>query len=140
MFLLLSILSMIILHLVFPGFVFACFSLFLFGLSLFGLGVILIGWAKKLFTNAGTPIRPFEESSTLVVWGPYRYSRNPIYIGMFLILLGVGIALGSITPFLLLPIFFLIIRQKFVLKEEQFLVQRFGTDYVQYCAKVKRWL
>ena len=139
-YLLLSMLSMIILHLLFPGFVFACFSLFIFGLALIALGFSLVAWSAKLFSNAGTPIRPFEETSTLVIWGPYRHSRNPIYIGMFIMLLGVALALGSVTPFLLIPAFIMIIRQKFVLNEERLLIKRFGNDYQQYCAKVRRWL
>lgn len=102
------------------------------------LGVVL--WAAQIFQRAGTTIKPFETSSTLVVHGPYQVSRNPIYLGMVSGLVGVGVALGSVTPFLIVPIFAYLIDRRFIRAEEALLEQSFGSQYGAYKQRVRRWL
>src|SRR4051794_5482254 len=70
------------------------------GLVIAALGVALIIWAALLFRRAGTPVIPFEPSTALVTSGPYRFTRNPMYVGMAAVLLGAAVFLGSVTPFI----------------------------------------
>jgi protein-S-isoprenylcysteine O-methyltransferase Ste14 len=108
---------------------------------LFGtLGLASILWAADLFRIAGTPIKPFKQSTTLVTSGVYRITRNPMYLGMTLILLGTALLLGSIAAFLPIPLFVWQVRRKFVLPEEAFLGNLFGQQYLEYKARVRRWL
>jgi len=92
------------------------------------------------FRKAGTGIRPFEEATSLVTTGFYRFTRNPMYLGMFLMLIGVAILLGSIGAVFPAIVFIMIIRNNFVLGEEQFMEASFGQQYLDYKARVRRWL
>ena len=103
-----------------------------------GLGVVL--WAAAIFRGAGTTIRPFEKSTTLVIRGPYLVTRNPIYLAMVCGLLGVGVLAGSITPFLVVPVFAYLIDRRFIRAEEALLEREFGSQYSAYKAQVRRWL
>lgn len=103
-----------------------------------GIGVVL--WVARMFRRRDTTIRPFEESSTLVVEGPFRFSRNPIYLSLVLALLGVGLLLGSLTPFLVVPAFALLIDRRFIRVEEAMLERRFGSQYLALKSRVRRWL
>lgn len=104
------------------------------------LGALLILWCVVLFRRHDTPILPFTESTALVAAGPYRFSRNPIYVGLVLLLLGLVVLLGTLGPWLVLPSFWLILRQRFVIKEEALLRARFGAAYEAFCAQVPRWI
>jgi protein-S-isoprenylcysteine O-methyltransferase Ste14 len=104
------------------------------------LGLALTLWAAGLFRIAGTPIRPFRQSTALVTSGVYRITRNPMYLGMALVLLGVALLLGSIAALLPIPFFVWQIQRKFVLPEEAFLEGLFGEPYLGYKARVGRWL
>ena len=103
-----------------------------------GLGIIVWGWA--VFRRAGTTIKPFEESSQLVAGGPFKFSRNPIYIGMVVVLFGVGVTLGSALPFVVLPLFAWVIQRRVIEREEEMLAATFGEQYDEYCRKVRRWI
>jgi protein-S-isoprenylcysteine O-methyltransferase Ste14 len=134
-----ALLSMAVLHFVFP--VARIFRPFYFGggtLILVGVAVIL--WAARLFSKAGTTIKPFQEPSKLVVGGPYRWSRNPIYLGMVVILIGVGLVLGTLSSFVIVPLFIWLIRKRFILPEEAMLEKSFGFTYAEYKRLIRRWL
>ena len=103
------------------------------GLALGASGVIS-------FKKAGTAIKPFEASTILVKDGLYRYTRNPMYLGMVILLIGVASYLGSLTPYVVIPVFFFIIQQCFIKHEEPFLENIFGQEYLDYKDKVRRWL
>ncbi len=103
-------------------------------------GVVVVLSIAAIFRRAGTTIRPFEASSTLLVRGVYRFTRNPIYLGMVCALLGVAMLAGTLTPFLVIPAFAYLIDRRFVRAEEAMLEQRFGSQYVEYKARVRRWL
>ena len=72
--------------------------------------------------------------------GPYRFTRNPMYLGMAGILLGVAIYVGSLTPFIVIPAFMALIQERFILPEEQKLEEAFGADYLAFKARIHRWL
>jgi protein-S-isoprenylcysteine O-methyltransferase Ste14 len=110
-----------------------------------GLGPILIGLtisasSAKAFRQAGTPVIPFEKSTTLVTDGWYRYTRNPMYLGLVITLIGVWIVLGTLSPVFALAAFVWIISQQFIRGEEQFLEEIFGEQYRGYKLRVRRWL
>lgn len=103
-----------------------------------GLGIAL--WGVRLFAKVGTNIVPFTESTALVTDGAFAYSRNPMYLGMVLVLLGVALLLDRASPWLVLVAFILVIRLKFIQFEEPLMEQTFGEDYVTYKSNVRRWL
>lgn len=109
------------------------------GVSLIVIGLCLGVLGAGMFRRAGTPVRPFHTSTALVVRGVFRYSRNPMYLGLLLILLGTALLLGSLTPFLVIPLFFWVISEGFVKHEERFLEQLFGEAYREYRQRVRRW-
>src|SRR5262245_46044896 len=110
------------------------------GIVLIGLALCLILWAAFLFRRAGTNIRPFMPSTALVMDGPYRFTRNPMYLGMAGILLGAAVYMGSITPFVVIPAFMALISERFIMPEEAKLEATFGREYLDYKARVRRWL
>ena len=103
-------------------------------------GVALVLWAGTIFTRVGTAIHPLARSSFLVRSGPFRFSRNPIYLGMVLILTGSTLGLGSATPWLIIPVFIGALAQQVIAGEERKLTAEFGAEYLEYCTRVRRWL
>ncbi|MGD8385312.1 MAG: isoprenylcysteine carboxylmethyltransferase family protein, partial [Lysobacterales bacterium] len=83
---------------------------------------------------------PFSPATTLVTGGLYRYTRNPMYLGMTLMLLGMALLLGSVTALAPVAGFARVIHKRFVLPEEAFLEKAFGQAYLDYKLRVRRWL
>lgn len=110
------------------------------GLVPLAAGIVLNLNADRLFKMHGTTVKPFEQSSALVTSGAYRFSRNPMYLGMVMILVGVGVLMGSLSPFTLIPVFVIIMDKVFIASEERMLDQRFGDDWRNYRARVRRWI
>jgi protein-S-isoprenylcysteine O-methyltransferase Ste14 len=110
------------------------------GGTLLVLGLGLIASAMTNFTRAGTTIPPDRASSSLVIAGPYKFTRNPMYVCMAIAYLGLAIADRSLGSLILLPVVLLIIRRAVIANEEAFLERRFGSAYTDYKAKVRRWL
>jgi len=110
------------------------------GIVLMGLAFALIVWSALLFRRAGTNIRPHLPSTALVTSGPYRHTRNPMYLGMAGMLLGAGVFMGSISPFIVIPAFMALITERFILPEEAKMEAAFGREYLDYKARVRRWL
>ena len=110
------------------------------GIVLVFVGIVVDVVSAERFRQAETGLLPFNEATTLLTGGFYRYTRNPIYMGMFLMLLGVAILLGSVGALLPIPVFVLIIRNNFVLGEERFLEAAFGQHYLDYKSEVRRWI
>ncbi len=103
-------------------------------------GVGLAVWAERLFSRAGTGVRPFTPSTALIADGPYRITRNPMYLGMMLVLLGGFLLAGSLGSLLPIPIFFWWIHSHFILPEENHMAQHFGEAYETFKQKTRRWL
>jgi len=110
------------------------------GAALVIIGTLMTGHSARLFRLAKTPLIPFERTTTLITHGPYRYTRNPMYLGLVLIVLGVAILQGSLGAFLPLPGLVWILRAHFVLGEERFLEDLFGERYREYKRSVRRWI
>ena len=103
-------------------------------------GISLNIAADRAFQRAGTTVKPFEASTTLITTGVFRISRHPMYLGFVLILLGVAVILGSLTPWLVIPIFAILMDRVFIQAEERLLAEQFGQSWLVYKAGVRRWL
>lgn len=112
----------------------------LIGWAPFALGVAVAFWVKFRFDKAGTPIRPFEETTALVTDGLFRYSRNPVYVAMVAALAGIAVVLGTLAPIIVIPAFAWFIRRRFIEAEERMLEDAFGEDYRAYKQRVRRWI
>jgi protein-S-isoprenylcysteine O-methyltransferase Ste14 len=110
------------------------------GLVLIVGGVALAFAGERAFKRAGTALLPFSEPSALVTAGPFAFTRNPMYLGMVLSLVGWSVLLGSLVPTVVIPCFFALIHYRFVLREEPFMAERFGDAFAAYRARVRRWL
>jgi protein-S-isoprenylcysteine O-methyltransferase Ste14 len=103
-------------------------------------GAVLTGSAVFKFKDVGTTVRPDRAASTLVIDGPYNMTRNPMYLGLAFVYLGVAVAGQSVWALILLPVVLAIIQRRAIEPEEAFLEKRFGADYVSYKEMVRRWL
>lgn len=107
---------------------------------LFGLAVIILGIIQfRIQRTTVNPLDP-QQATSLVAGGVFSYTRNPMYLGMALILLGQIISLGWLPGFLLLLFFILYIQVFQILPEERAMQELFGKDFDQYCSEVRRWL
>jgi protein-S-isoprenylcysteine O-methyltransferase Ste14 len=112
------------------------------GWVLIAIGIGLDGFCALSFAKAATTINPMRVSnaSQLVIGGPYRWSRNPMYLGLVITLLGWGILLGSVGPFAIIPIFGWILAHFQIAPEEAALEAKFGDSYRRYRRQVNRWI
>ena len=107
---------------------------------MFVLALALLAWAIATITRAGSNVPTNLPTTTIVETGPYRFTRNPIYLGMLLGLIGLAIAFNSLWLLLTLVPFALVIRYGVVTREEAYLERKFGDVYRRYRARVRRWL
>jgi protein-S-isoprenylcysteine O-methyltransferase Ste14 len=103
-----------------------------------GLALGLVG--AMTIKRHGTTIKPFQVSSALVRSGVFAFSRNPIYVGMIVLLVGLAVLLGSLAPFAVCVAFALLLHYRFVLMEERMLAERFGDEWLEYSTRVRRWI
>ncbi|WP_246728734.1 isoprenylcysteine carboxylmethyltransferase family protein [Methylosinus sp. RM1] len=97
-------------------------------------------WCASLMRRQGTTLRPDRPVSSLVTAGPYQWSRNPIYVANVALVVGLGLALGSVWMLLLAPAMGFLLQRLAIEPEERHLSQRFGAEFDAYAAKVRRWL
>lgn len=102
--------------------------------------IVLDGGSLRRFTKAGTRAEPWKPSSALVTDGPYRFTRNPMYVGMACLYLGASLAFGYLWSAALLPVVLIVIDRYVIAREEAYLQRRFGKQYTAYRGKVRRWL
>jgi protein-S-isoprenylcysteine O-methyltransferase Ste14 len=137
---LLSLITMSGCHLLVPVTHLLVFPWNCIGLLPLTLGGMLNLIAARLFTRVGTTSKPYETSTTLVTEGVFRVSRNPMYLGMLLLLLGIAMLLGSLTPYLIVIGFFLLMQEVFIHPEERLLTAQYGAVYLVYQQQVPRWI
>ena len=111
-----------------------------FGLVVFALGALLAGWGWTIFHRAKTTRVPGENSTSLVTWGPYRFTRNPMYVGLSLAYIGEAAIQHQLVPLVLLPLVIVYLNQVVIPVEEERLRAVFGQEYEQYRSKVGRWI
>ncbi len=110
------------------------------GGAVFAIALALAAWAITTITRAGSNVPTNTPTTTIVDTGPYRFTRNPIYLGMFLGLVGLAIAFDSLWLLVALVPFALVIRYGVVAREEAYLERKFGHAYRRYRSRVRRWL
>jgi len=138
-FMILLVLS-IIFHFIYPLKKIIFFPYNQIGWILIIFGVILNIWADGIFKKIRTTIKHYETPSKFVDYGPFKISRHPVYLGMFLILLGVFVICGSIITIVFPIIFLLIIEKVFIPLEERNMIKKFGKKYLDYKRKIRRWI
>jgi len=104
------------------------------------VGLLLDGMAAGLFRRRNTAVEPWKPSTTLVTDGPYRFSRNPIYVGFAITYVGLAVAMDSWFALGLLFPCLLAVDRFVIAREERYLAAKFGAAYQAYCARVRRWL
>ena len=110
------------------------------GAVLFAAAGLLAAWAMLRLARAGTPVPTWRPTTALVVEGPYRHSRNPIYVALSLAYAGLGLGFDNAWLLALLAPILVVVRYGVIAREERYLERRFGDDYRRYKAAVRRWL
>jgi len=110
------------------------------GGAVFAIALALAAWAIATITRAGSNVPTNMPSTTIVDTGPYRFTRNPIYLSMFLGLVGLAIAFDNLWLLVVLAPFALVIRYGVVAREEAYLESKFGDAYRLYRSRVRRWI
>lgn len=110
------------------------------GLVILLVGIAFAGWGWIIFRRAGTTRVPGEHSTTLVTSGPYRFTRNPMYVGLSVAYIGEAAILHHIAPLVLLPLTIAYLNGVVIPVEEQRLAALFGAEYERYKTRVRRWL
>jgi len=110
------------------------------GAALCLAAVVLSVSASTLLRRAGTSVRPDKPSTVMVITGPYRFTRNPLYLALCLLHAGIALLVGGLIPLLMTLVLAIILRQAVISREEHYLSGKFGPAYSDYCIKVRRWL
>ena len=107
-------------------------------LGVLGVGLNLVG--NRQFQKAKTAMNPFGQPRVLVTTGVFRHSRNPMYLGMVLLVLGIAILLGRATPFVAPALLWIALKYRLIPQEERTMSERFGKEYIRYRTRVRRWI
>ena len=135
-----AIVVALVAHFLFPVYQIVGYPWRLLGLVPLSSGVVLNLVADKALKNHETTVKPFEESRTLIIDGIFGVTRNPMYLGMVLILLGIALLLGSASPFAAVLALAVLLDQRFIAPEEEKLERKFGDVFRDYQRKVRRWV
>lgn len=106
----------------------------------FIVGIVLCIWSIGLFRRSNTSLVPVKPTATLVLHGPYKLTRNPMYLGLLCLYLAAAFWLNSVWALVLVPVVIGIVQRVVIVKEERYLEQQFGETYRQYKAQVRRWI
>ena len=96
--------------------------------------------AVATFRRVGTTPHPAGPTTALAVGGPYRFTRNPMYLSLVFITVGLALLANALWPLVLLPVVIVIVRWTVIDREERYLTAKFGEEYLQYKARVRRWM
>jgi protein-S-isoprenylcysteine O-methyltransferase Ste14 len=110
------------------------------GVTVVLLGIVLAFAGMREMVTAHTPVDPYEPVTAVVTTGPYRFTRNPIYLGFVCALAGFPLAFGSWWGLLLIPSMVVLMARLVIRHEETYLEQKFGQEYLDYTSTVRRWL
>lgn len=112
----------------------------LVGASLALWAGVQAAWASRTMHRAGTNVNPGKPAIAIVAAGPYRYTRNPMYLSLCLLLLGLGLLLNGVLPVLFVVPLALTLHFGVIKREERYLAAKFGETYLAYQRRVRRWL
>ncbi len=135
-----SILAMVLIHFIAPFQIVVQNPFNFLGVILIISGLTITKKVRKMFSKIDTEIHTFKKPSQFVTYGLFQYSRNPIYLGFVIVLIGVNITLGSLTPFVFVLIFIFVTNYWYIPFEEKNMQIQFGKDYENYKKKVRRWI
>lgn len=138
--LLAAILVMVLLHFALPLYHLVPLPYNLLGIIPLAFGVVINLMADQKFHQAQTTVRPFEESTSLIMDGVFKLSRNPMYLGFLGILLGIVLMLGTLSPFLILIIFGVVLDRMYIRVEETMLAKKFDTNWDRNKQRTRRWI
>ena len=138
--LIIAISAMILLHFLVPGGWVVPKIWNLSGLVFIIAGVMMNLVADNAFHRVKTTVKPFEESTMLVTKGVFQLSRNPMYLGFTLILVGVAVFLRTLSPYIVILAFVILIDTTYIRVEEQMLAEKFGASWETYKSRARRWL
>jgi protein-S-isoprenylcysteine O-methyltransferase Ste14 len=110
------------------------------GWPLIGGGVALAGWFGQTMRDADAPVRTDKPVPRLTTEGPFRYSRNPAYLGLAMIYAGIAVLRNALWAILLLPLVLFVIQREVIGREERYLQRTFGEEYLNYKTRVRRWV
>ena len=110
------------------------------GLVIAALAGGLALWARRQFTKGGTSLRTEVPSEAILTGGPFRFSRNPLYVALALLQVGIGIATDLAWIIVMLVPALLVIRYGVIAREERYLERKFGEQYLSYTRRVRRWV
>lgn len=115
---------------------------YLFGLAVASVGGVVSFLGAREFRRVKTTVNPLhpERATSVVTSGIYRHTRNPMYVGIAFVLLGCFLAFGGLSAALGLPAFIAYLTRFQILPEERVLEEKFGSEYADYRARVRRWL
>jgi protein-S-isoprenylcysteine O-methyltransferase Ste14 len=139
-YLLIAVLAILVLHFGLPGIIIVPPLWRLLGIAFIVIGVTISSIAEGKFHKAGTTVMPFTESSVLVTNGLYEFSRNPMYLGFVVVLLGEAILLGSLSPYIIVILFWIVMEKLFIEAEERMLEAKFGNQWTEYKTSVGRFI
>jgi protein-S-isoprenylcysteine O-methyltransferase Ste14 len=139
-YLLIALVAIILLHFLAPIGMIIPSPLNFIGLLLLVPGVVLNLLADRAFKENNTTVKPFDESSVLVTDGVFRISRHPMYLGFVLVLLGVAVLLGSVSPYPVILVFAILMDVGFIRMEESMLEAQFPGAWQDYKSRVRRWI
>lgn len=118
----------------------AALALRVAGGVLLAAGLALPIWAAATFRGVGTTPNPAGPTTALAFGGPYRFTRNPMYLGLALLTLGIAAIVNTLWPLLALPFVLWIVRRSVIDREERYLEAKFGEAYLEYKGRVRRWV
>ena len=130
----------ILLHYAIPIIQVFNYPYYLIGFLFFIIGTGLNIWADILLKKQKTTVKPNEKPTALIETGAFKISRNPMYLGLAVILFGAGFILGSVTSFVGVILFVAAMEIAFIPQEEKMLLEQFGEKYQVYKKKVRRWI
>jgi protein-S-isoprenylcysteine O-methyltransferase Ste14 len=104
------------------------------------IGLAIAGWGLATFWKARTAVIPNRPARTLVASGPYRFSRNPMYVGLGVLYLGLAMLFDVGWPIVCFPLVVTAVYLFVIRREERYLAAAFGSEYVRYQQRVRRWL
>ena len=110
------------------------------GWPLAASGLAILPLALREMKRAETNVDPYHPATAIVVEGPFRYTRNPIYVGFTLIYGGISALANALPPILLLPAVIAVMRRSVIEREEIYLERKFGDEYLRYKGRVRRWI
>jgi len=110
------------------------------GWPLVGGGALLAGWFRRTMREADAPVRTDRPVPKLTTEGPFRYTRNPAYVSLAMIYAGIAVLRNALWAILLLPLVLYVIQHEVIGREERYLERTFGEEYLDYKARVRRWI